>query len=100
MTEIGEVFDDEARFAQALDPTEAEAWVRRRFDETFAHASKLCANDVLTRHGPKTAVCVVASRGLAAIARFSSSDTTEPPDPPASARALPLASIDGEPNAE
>jgi len=88
VTEIGEVFDDGARFAQALEPTEAGAWVRRRYDETFAQASELCANDVLTRHGPSAAVCVVASRGLAAIARFSSSDTTEPADPSASVRAF------------
>ena len=100
MTEVGEIFDDEARFAQALGPAEAEAWVRRRYDETFAQASELCANDVLTRHGPNAAVRVVASRGLAAIARFSSSDGTEPPDPSASARALSVNSLDGEPNAE
>lgn len=74
VTPDGEVFDDETRFAEALDPVDAEAWVRRRYKEVFAIGSELCAGATLTRFGSRGAVRAVAARSKAAIARFSSAD--------------------------
>ncbi len=74
VTPVGEVFDDEAAFSEALQPDEAEAWVQQKHAEMFSHAATQCANDALARHGPRGAVLVVASRTNAALARFSTTD--------------------------
>jgi len=100
VTPIGEVFEDETQFSLALAPAEAEEWVRRRNAEMFAQASELCSNDALTRHGPQEAVRAVASRGLAAIARFSSADRPDAPNSSAGEPRSPADCLDGEQNAK
>lgn len=76
VTREGEVFEDETRFAMALDPAGAEGWVRRKHAEMFAAASNVCAAEVLSRFGPRGAVRAVAARTKATIARFSSTDAS------------------------
>ncbi len=74
VTPDGEVFENESDFANALSPSDAEAWVRECCAEQFSRAADLCANDALTRHGPNGAVLALVSHARAVCARFSSVD--------------------------
>jgi hypothetical protein len=81
VTPVGEVFDDETAFSEALQPEEAETWVQQSLDVVFSRASTLCASDTLARHGPRGAVRALASRTNAARARFSTIDEREAGEP-------------------